>query len=174
MFKHYEQKTWKTNPPTRWNYLFVWYCHENYTCWIYSNIMCFAMESCIFCYSYFMFHYIPLNFLFYFSWFSLLQQISYTLKCLQQRCLWRKYKNPKHWYLRYVTADIITYPYQHRDPIIESYEVMSSEFLNCTYFQPNLVCPYLPALHGHILNMLFHQVVYIKPGHHLNWLGIFL
>ena len=35
---------------------------------------------------------------------------------------------------------------------------MNSEFSNCTYFQPNLVCPYLPALHGHILNMLFNHI----------------
>lgn len=51
---------------------------------------------------------------------------------------------------------------------------MNSEFSNCTYFQPNLVCPYLPALHGHILNMLLHHISsYIKPGHHLYWLSIF-
>ena len=68
-------------------------------------------------------------------------------------------------YSRYHHLPLPTQGLHHR----ESYEVMSSEFLNCTYFQPNLVCPYLPALHGHILNMLFHQIsIYIKPGHHLN------
>lgn len=33
--------------------------------------------------------------------------------------LMEKVQESKHWYLRCVTAAIITYPYQHRDPIIE-------------------------------------------------------
>ena len=86
------------------------------------------MESYIFCYSYFMFHYIPLNFLFYFSWFSLLQQISCAAKMLAVKMLMEKVQEPKHWYLRCVTADIITYPYQHRDSIIE--KVMKSWVLS--------------------------------------------
>lgn len=43
---------------------------------------------------------------------------------------------------------------------------MIPEFSNCVYFQQDLVCPHLPALHGQIN-------IFIKPGHHLYWLSIF-
>ena len=117
MFKHYEQKTWKTNAHKIKLFICMilpWklYMLNVFIYYVFCNGILYILLFI------FMFHYILFNSLFYFSWFSLLQQISYAAKMLPAKMLMEKVQEPKHWYLRSVTPGIITYPYQRRDPII--------------------------------------------------------
>lgn len=128
MFKHYEQKTWKTNAHKIKLFICMILPRKLYTLNLFKYYV-FCNESCIFCYSYFMFHYIPLNFLFFiFHDFLFYSKLVMQQKCLQQRCLWRKYKNPNIdiWGVLQQISSLT--PYQHRDPIIE--KVMKSWVLS--------------------------------------------